>query len=62
MCKCLPAKCDCNPLADDPDSFCAGDDVCKVRSWTEIRNNVFTVYVYSSGLRVSAPVPAGVCL
>jgi len=21
MCKCLPAKCDCNPLADDPNSF-----------------------------------------
>ena len=30
MCKCLPSKCDCNPLAEDPDSFCSGDDVCKV--------------------------------
>ena len=29
MCKCLPAKCDCNPLAEDPDSFCEGDNVCK---------------------------------
>ena len=31
MCKCLPSKCDCNPLAEDPDSFCSGGDVCKVR-------------------------------
>ena len=30
MCKCLPSKCDCNPLAEDPDSFCSGGDVCKV--------------------------------
>ena len=30
MCKCLPSKCDCNPLADDPDSFCSNGDVCKV--------------------------------
>ena len=30
MCKCLPSKCDCNPLAEDPDSFCSDGDVCKV--------------------------------
>ena len=53
MCKCLPSKCDCNPLAEDPDSFCSGGDVCKVR----------LVMVTSDGdpvcpgLRVSAPVP-----
>ena len=40
MCKCLPSKCDCNPLAEDPDSFCSGGDVCKVRLLTS--DNVMT--------------------
>ena len=53
MCKCLPSKCDCNPLAEDPDSFCSGGDVCKVRLVTSDNGGD----LLWPGLRVSAPVP-----
>ena len=30
QCKCLPLGCDCDPDAEDPNSFCPSGDVCKV--------------------------------
>ena len=30
QCKCLPLGCDCDPNAEDPNSFCPSGDVCKV--------------------------------
>ena len=69
MCKCLPSKCDCNPLAEDPDSFCSGDDVCKVGGIISTYLHIYNVHIYISkylhiysGLRVPAPLPAGLLM
>ena len=32
QCRCLPLGCDCDPSAEDPNSFCPSGDVCKVSS------------------------------
>ena len=65
MCKCLPSKCDCNPLAEDPDSFCSGDDVCKVGGGRHLIYistmyiSTYYIHIYNCpGLRVPAPLPA----
>ena len=54
QCKCLPLGCDCDPSAEDPNSFCPSGDVCKV-----IRPCVppMSPHTLSPGLPVPAPLP-----
>ena len=40
QCKCLPLGCDCDPSAEDPNSFCPSGDVCKVTTRASLSSAV----------------------
>ena len=58
QCKCLPLGCDCDPSAEDPNSFCPSGDVCKVSPWAP-HNVTLRHLTLSQDCQCQPPFPPG---